>query len=130
LRRSRPQTHLISTGAILRRTLVPVLTPPAFGTTQPAATDSAESNKITEAAVRQRTGHSWRTWFRRLDEWGAADRRHADIARWLMTEHGLDNWSAAQQGVRARTAQRLEDAPGGLTLRRPGCATSSRRQRR
>jgi len=25
---------------------------------------------------------------------GAADRRHADIDRWLMTEHGVAKWSA------------------------------------
>ena len=33
--------------------------------------------------IRQRTGQGWEEWFARLDEWGAADRPHREIARWV-----------------------------------------------
>ncbi len=33
--------------------------------------------------IRQRTGHGWEEWFAILDDWGAADRSHREIARWL-----------------------------------------------
>lgn len=33
--------------------------------------------------IRERTGHGWEEWFALLDEWGAADRPHREIARWV-----------------------------------------------
>jgi uncharacterized protein YndB with AHSA1/START domain len=43
------------------------------------------------------TGRTWDEWFALLDRWGAADRRHPEIARWLNEEQGVDGWWA--QGV-------------------------------
>lgn len=39
--------------------------------------------------IRQRTGHGWEDWFAMLDEWGAADRSHREIARWLADRQGI-----------------------------------------
>src|SRR5690242_12377499 len=39
--------------------------------------------------IRRRTGHGWEEWFAMLDEWGAADRPHREIARWLADRQGI-----------------------------------------
>jgi hypothetical protein len=46
--------------------------------------------------IRERTGAGWEEWFDRLDEWGAAERSHRDIARWVAAELGIDPlaWNA------------------------------------
>jgi Domain of unknown function (DUF4287) len=43
-------------------------------------------------AVRRGTGRGWDDWLGVLDEWGAVDREHGEIASWLMEEHGLSGW--------------------------------------
>jgi uncharacterized protein YndB with AHSA1/START domain len=47
--------------------------------------ESAEEPVLTmsDEAIRRRTGRGWEEWFDLLDEWGAADRSHRDIARWV-----------------------------------------------
>lgn len=39
------------------------------------------------------TGRDYAEWFDRLDQWGAAGRRYAEIARWL-TDQGVSRWWA------------------------------------
>jgi hypothetical protein len=36
-----------------------------------------------DTAIRERTGRGWEEWFDALDEWGAAERSHREIARWV-----------------------------------------------
>ena len=38
----------------------------------------------------ERTGRPWEQWVEMLDAWGAQDRPHPDIVRWLMSEHSVD----------------------------------------
>ena len=45
-------------------------------------------------AVLRGTGHAWAHWFGVLDAWGAKERRHPEIARWLREEHAVDGWWA------------------------------------
>ena len=52
----------------------------------------AEDLGQTDANVRQNTGKGWRDWFRILDAWGAKERTHTDIVRYLMGEHGVPGW--------------------------------------
>jgi uncharacterized protein YndB with AHSA1/START domain len=49
-----------------------------------------------DKAIRQRTGRGWEEWFELLDEWGAADRTHREIARWLAAQQGVEPlaWNA------------------------------------
>src|SRR3712207_5738140 len=49
---------------------------------------------VSDEGIRRRTGRGWEEWFDLLDEWGAGERRHAEIARWVAEEHGVDGWSA------------------------------------
>src|ERR671922_201454 len=47
-----------------------------------------------DEAVRQNTGKGWREWVSILDDWGARERTHRDIARHLQEEHGVPGWWA------------------------------------
>jgi uncharacterized protein YndB with AHSA1/START domain len=46
--------------------------------------------------IRQRTGRGWEEWFHLLDQWGAADRTHREIARWIAEQQGVEPlaWNA------------------------------------
>src|SRR2546421_11362290 len=46
--------------------------------------------------IRERTGRGWEDWFELLDEWGAADRSHREIARWVAAQQGIEPlaWNA------------------------------------
>ena len=57
-----------------------------------------------DEALVQRTGHEWAHWYRLLDGWGAADRPHPDIARWLHVNQGVDGWWAQELTVRYEMA--------------------------
>ena len=39
--------------------------------------------------IRERTGRGWEEWFDLLDEWGAAERTHREIARWVADQLGI-----------------------------------------
>ncbi len=39
--------------------------------------------------IRERTGRGWEEWFEMLDEWGAAERTHREIARWVAEQQGV-----------------------------------------
>lgn len=42
-----------------------------------------------EENIRRRTGRGWEEWFDALDAWGAADRTHREIARWVAEQLGI-----------------------------------------
>ncbi len=42
-----------------------------------------------DESIRQRTGHGWEEWFDLLDEWGAAERSHREIAVWIAERQGI-----------------------------------------
>ena len=46
--------------------------------------------------IRLRTGRGWEEWFELLDVWGAAERKHRDIARWVAEQQGVEPlaWNA------------------------------------
>jgi uncharacterized protein YndB with AHSA1/START domain len=50
-----------------------------------------------DEVIRTNTGRTWDEWFGLLDAWGAVERPHAEIARWVNEEHGVPGWWA--QGV-------------------------------
>ena len=45
--------------------------------------------KTSDETIRQRTGRGWEEWFALLDEWGAPERTHREIARWVAEEQGV-----------------------------------------
>lgn len=66
---------------------------------EPKATDGTALSmspvlSMSEKAIRRRTGRGWEEWFDLLDAWGAAERTHTEIARWVAEEHATNGWDA------------------------------------
>jgi len=64
-----------------------------------------------DEVVRANTGRTWDDWFALLDAWGAAERPHPEIARWVAGEHGVGGWWAQGVTVAYEQARGLR-APG------------------
>lgn len=74
---------------------------------------------MSDDAIRKRTGRGWEEWFDLLDEWGAAERSHTEIARWVSQEQGLDGWSSQSVTVsyeRARVGRALGEHADGFSV--------------
>jgi Domain of unknown function (DUF4287) len=74
---------------------------------------------VSDDVIRRRTGRGWEEWFDLLDEWGAVERPHREIARWLRSEHGIDGWSSQSVTVsyeRARQLRAVGERPGGFSV--------------
>ncbi|MGN6870435.1 MAG: hypothetical protein ACTHMY_18755 [Solirubrobacteraceae bacterium] len=57
--------------------------------------------KTSDEKIRERTGRGWEEWFAILDEWGAANRSHRDIARWLAEQMGIHPLAWNAQAITA-----------------------------
>lgn len=55
---------------------------------------------ISDEAVKAKTGKVWSEWIEHLDNWGAKERDHAAIAKYLWNEVGIDHWWAQTITVR------------------------------
>lgn len=64
-----------------------------------------------DAVIQANTGKTWDEWFAVLDRWGAVERPHPEIARWVHEEHGVDGWWAQGVTVAYEQARGLR-APG------------------
>ena len=62
---------------------------------------------VSEEVIRRRTGRGWEEWFDLLDAWGAVERAHGEIARWVAAEHGADGWSSQSIAVSYERARGL-----------------------
>jgi uncharacterized protein YndB with AHSA1/START domain len=74
---------------------------------------------VPDDAIRRRTGEGWEHWFDVLDDWGATDRRHGEIAAWLQEEHGVDGWGAQAITVsyeRARGMREVGERADGFAV--------------
>ena len=47
---------------------------------------------ISDDAVKEKTGRSWPEWFKILDDWGAKEKSHKMMARYLMDEWDVSGW--------------------------------------
>ena len=92
-----------------------------------AALLAAEESKATDGpsltmsdeAIRRRTGRGWEEWFDLLDAWGAAERTHTEIARWVAKEHSIDGWHSQAVAVsfeRARGGRAVGEYPDGFRI--------------
>ncbi|GGK80661.1 hypothetical protein Ppa06_51590 [Planomonospora parontospora subsp. parontospora] len=79
--------------------------PPA-GPAEEAAAASHEET-VSGDAMAAATGRSRGDWFALLDGWGAVDRSHGEIARWLVEEHGVAGWWAQSVTVAYEQARGL-----------------------
>jgi hypothetical protein len=74
---------------------------------------------MSDEAIRRRTGRGWEEWFDLLDEAGAAERSHKEIARWLGEEQGVAGWDAQSVTVsyeRARGMRAVGERPEGFSI--------------
>jgi hypothetical protein len=74
---------------------------------------------MSDEAIRRRTGRGWEDWFDLIDEWGGVERPHAEIARWLSDEHGIQGWDAQSVTVtyeRARGLRAVGENAQGFTV--------------
>ena len=74
-----------------------------------------------DETIRERTGRGWEEWFDLLDEWGAADKTHREIARWLAGQQGIHPlaWNAqaiAGSYERARRGRQVGEHEDGFTV--------------
>lgn len=61
--------------------------------TAPAPDRIAPADLLTsDESMRRRTGKGHDDWFALLDAWGATERGHTEIARWLSETHGVAGW--------------------------------------
>ncbi len=61
----------------------------------PAALDlSAAFELASDAKVIGATGKGWEAWIGILDRWGARDRKHPEIAEYLVAQHAVPGWYA------------------------------------
>ena len=105
--KTRIRTRMGKTGesyAAARRQLLVKVSP-----TVPASPTEPEleAARISDTAIRERTGRAWDEWFALLDAWGATDHNHTEIARWLRTEQGVDSWSSQSVSVAYEHARGL-----------------------
>jgi len=52
-----------------------------------------------DEAIRRRTGRGWEEWFDLLDDWGATERPHPEIARWIAEQQGVEPLAWGAQAV-------------------------------
>jgi hypothetical protein len=74
-----------------------------------------------DETIRERTGRGWEEWFDLLDEWGAADKSHREIARWLAGQQGIHPlaWNAqaiAGSYERSRRGRQVGQHEDGFTV--------------
>jgi hypothetical protein len=74
-----------------------------------------------DEAIRERTGRGWEEWFDLLDDWGAAERPHREIARWVAEELAIEPLVWEAQAVtlsyeRARGLRAVGQHPDGFSI--------------
>ena len=72
-------------------------------------------------AIRERTGRGWEEWFELLDEWGAGERPHREIARWVAAQLGIEPLAWNAQAIttsyeRARGGRAVGEHPEGFAV--------------
>jgi uncharacterized protein YndB with AHSA1/START domain len=92
-------------------------TPP--GTAASGGESPGASGLVSDEAMVRGSGRSHAEWFRLLDEWGATERSHTAIARWLVEVEGAGSWWAQSITVayeRARGMRSPHEMAGGYSV--------------
>lgn len=87
--------------------------------TRPEPPDTMALTGMTNEAMQRGSGRTLAAWLDILDAWGATKRKHPEIARWLVDEHGIPGWWAQSVTVayeKARGMRPVEPGPGGFSV--------------
>ena len=87
--------------------------------TRPEPPDTMALTGMTDEAMERGSGRTLAAWLEILDAWGATKRKHPEIARWLVDEHGIPGWWAQSVTVgyeKARGMRAVEPGPGGFSV--------------
>jgi hypothetical protein len=106
--------QLATPGKPPRRSAGPAEPPPAAAA--PAHPPPPSKGGVSDAKVREKTGHGLDHWFERLDRFGGVEKGHSALARHLYDGHAVPGWYA--QGItvayeRARGARVLNQRTSG-----------------
>lgn len=85
----------------------------------PDAASATFEPTVSEEALVKATGSDWSHWFGLLDEWGAVDRSHGEIASWLSAEQDVFGWWAQAITVsyeRARGLRAVGQRSNGFSV--------------
>ena len=94
--------------------------PAADSSPEPVVTGTAsDAALVSDDAMRRGSGRGHEEWFALLDTWGATERRHPEIARWLQETHGVGGWWAQSITVayeRARGMRATHQMGSGFNI--------------
>jgi hypothetical protein len=74
---------------------------------------------MAEASLIKGTGHGWDHWLRLLDDWGATEHNHTEIARYVSADLGVGSWWSQTVTVgyeRARGMRAMHQRPEGFEV--------------
>jgi uncharacterized protein YndB with AHSA1/START domain len=78
---------------LLRKAVEPASEPEPAATAESGPSTAPETEAlVSDEAMIRATGKSHEQWFAILDAWGATERKHAEIARWLAEVQGTPPW--------------------------------------
>jgi hypothetical protein len=80
---------------------------------------AASDDRVSDAAIQKSTGKTWDEWFPILDAWGAQERTHTEIARYVSEEHGVPGWWSQSVTVayeQARGIRLKYERPDGFSV--------------
>jgi uncharacterized protein YndB with AHSA1/START domain len=104
------RSHLIGSEEPAAQAPAPAKSP-TEPTTGRAPTTAAISSRVSDEALLRTTGRGYGQWFALLDDWKATERTHAEMAAWLVAEHGVGGWWAQTVTVAYEQARGLR-VPG------------------
>lgn len=76
---------------------------------------------VSDEAIRQKTGKDWREWLQVLDQEGAVELDHTQIARRLREDHGVSPWWAQKITggyEQERKDRQVHEMPDGFAISR------------
>jgi hypothetical protein len=82
-------------------------------------TREAVSPRMSDAAVKAKTGKNWKEWFAILDKAGAKKMNHREITKYLSTKQGVGPWWQQMVTVTYEQARGLREryqTPGGYQI--------------
>ncbi|SRR6266545_2957584 len=89
------------------------------GSLEVTRTNESKKPRISDAAVKAKTGKTWKQWFAILDKAGAGKMSHQEIVKYLHTKQGVGPWWQQMVTVtyeQARGLREKHQKPNGYQI--------------